>query len=134
MTLSYAISKGSTKIVDALLSSDSLNEHSKNLGLIYAARYGDVDCIKKLIDHGADIGYCDSKFSSPLYQTIVQNKYDAFNFLVSMPHIDLESRLLHAKNPLLMTAYYDRPEMFQSLLSKGVDLEAVSSKDYGLLI
>ena len=41
---------------------------------------GMVTLIIKLIDHGADINYCDSKFSSPLYQTIVQSKYDAFNF------------------------------------------------------
>ena len=127
--LSQAALKGHLGIVTYLLSTKKLDQYSKDLALIFAAQSGNVEIIKLLVADGADVNasYFEN-YLPPIYQTIIQNKLPAFQYLIESQDIDLQLVALQDSLPVLMAAFHGRIDMVKAFISKGVDLNASNSE------
>lgn len=125
--LMIAASCGASSSVTKLLEAGS-NIHAKNddlnTAILCCAYEGNVETMRILIDHEANINDVDDSGQNILMKTAKGNTLDMLNFVMSLD-IDIESRDNEGMTSLMYAACdEDAIENFIHLVSKGADIHA----------
>ena len=120
----------SLEVVEGFVNKTPLQRY-KDLALIFSAQQGHVEIMKMLVDHGADVNanYFEN-YPPALYQTIMQNKAEAFNYLIRVDTIDLNLSSMGNSLPILLAAFNNRLEMVKALVEKGVDPNSANGQGW----
>lgn len=92
-----------------------------------AAKAGNVDEVKQLLDSGARIDARNKYGYTPLFIAAFEGHLDLAKFLVS-EGADIEARAEGGRTPLAVAAFDDRFEVVQYLISVGANVHARTEK------
>jgi len=87
-----------------------------------AARYGTIDTVKVLLDHGSLINVRDRFGSSPLARAVRHNKFENMK-LILQAKAQVNVKDLAGWTPLLFAARYGTGKMVAELVKFGADLD-----------
>lgn len=124
-----AINSGDLVAFKSLVNSENLDQSHRGLTpLMYAAKVGNLEIIKYLLDKGANINSQDDYGYTALHYAVEDNKLDAVKLLIEKKaNINLVDK---DGNTILMTAANAvAPEIFQYLFEKGADIN--TANNYG---
>ena len=125
-----------------LLGSDpNIKDSNGWTALHYACQYGDLESVKILIDHHADINSFSNNKRTPLHLAAKMNRFEIVNYLIDKilskePGINkkyLNSKDDHGCTPSHLAAKEGNTKCLESLLSKGADLYATDICGWNIL-
>lgn len=95
-------------------------EEAKKEPIHIAARNGDIEAMKKLVEAGTDINLPDSFDSTPLILAAFNNRVELFDYLINAG-ADIHHRNKEGATALFHAAYHGNEHMVATLLAKGAD-------------
>ncbi len=90
--------------------------------LMFAAIYGHLTTLQRLIEKGANINVTDYKGQTPLMSATLQGHLTIVQALLSAPEIDINAKSLIGKTALHMAAGYGKDEVVKALINKGANV------------
>ena len=128
-SLTKAAKDGDINKLNALISSDNINERDPKWGwtpLHYAAYYNQIDAVKFLIEKGANVHIADEQGDTPLLLAAMVDNKDTINVLVdSGADINIPNR--NGSTPLIVAIQAGQIEIARMLIEKGADVDVVDS-------
>ena len=129
--LSLAASLGRQAATLALLAAGAdvsrvQNDEWKASVLHVAAQRGDVDIMRAVIEHGADVNAVDTIQRTPLNYAAKSNNVGAIDILVEAGAI-LEVSEISGNTPLSYAAFYIQPDALLALLKHGAHVNALNN-------
>lgn len=91
--------------------------------LAIAARFGYSECVKTLLEMGAEIEKTDRYGMTPLFLAILSKDMECLSLLIEHK-ANLEARENADLTPLAYAAFYNYPEAVKLLIEKGAQVEA----------
>ena len=89
-----------------------------------------LEIVKELVKAGADVNMGDDDGMTPLMCAILKNNITIFDFLIDLDNIDInKSDDDDLRNPLMLAASDDRPDMVRKLINAGADMFLKDSCD-----
>ncbi|WP_406723117.1 ankyrin repeat domain-containing protein [Wolbachia endosymbiont (group B) of Campaea margaritaria] len=103
----------------------NVNEQNKynNTPLHYAAGYGSLSVIEKLIEEGADVNAKNNNGSTPLHLATKNDHLDVLEKLIEKG-ANINERNKYGNTPLHWAASYGRLDVVKELINKGADIDA----------
>ena len=123
--LDVACKNGDDELVKLLLDHQPPRHFELETAFVRACEHGHISTLQLLIDHGADINYLRYG-TTPLTTACTYGQYSTAQFLlehgaaVNLPN----------KSPLLAACHSKRPELVDSLLQYGADINAETVDRY----
>lgn len=109
---------------------NSRNEEENNMTLlINFINKGELDCIKLLIEKGADVNTGDKNGTTPLYYAVLKKSKEESKVIIELlldKRADINKKNNIGHNPLLDTLSKQNYEMAEFLITKGADVNVVS--------
>ena len=124
--VSFAAGSGDNKLLRILLEKEGKLEEPRKSSLHQAIKAGDIDLVRKLIGHGADLNHKDADGYSPLREAVLSNNHQAaLALLVSGAYI--ESNCNEKVTPLASAVKRNDMEMAKLLIDHGADVNVVEA-------
>ena len=97
----------------------------QNTSLISAAIHGHLDCLKTLIEAGADVNFCNSKGVSALTAAVMGGHHKCVQELIDSG-ADVNQATILGHSPLLSSILFYHTECMDILLAAGADVNTAS--------
>jgi ankyrin repeat protein len=124
--LHFAASYHHPELISLLLARrarvDALDGRGRT-ALLIAARDGDAETARRLLDRGANVNVKGTLDFTPLHWALHMNKRDLFNVLVDFG-ADIDTPSIHGDTPLHIAATKGSLEMIGRLLALGAKIDA----------
>ncbi|MGN1309765.1 MAG: ankyrin repeat domain-containing protein, partial [Akkermansia sp.] len=104
-----------------------------NDALLEAAREGNAECVRQLLDRGADIEAKDKDGETALIRAAWYGKTEVVSLLLDRG-ADIEAKDKYGYTPLIKAAEEGKKEVVSLLLDRGADIEAKDEFGYTALI
>ncbi len=120
--LHYAAMGVSGAAVEFLLKERKFNINSQDdfgcTALIYAAYQGNLDIVRKLIEHGANVNLSDKRKKTPLHYAVSSNDFDIVSFLIETG-AETNMQDESGSTPLIYAAHNSNLPIVRALIIKG---------------
>lgn len=107
------------------MNTDTFYQMSDNIAesLIYAAKYGDVNVVKFLVEKcNADVNMLDENHTTPLHIAAIEGNYEVVKYLAEHG-ADLNTRDIEGYTPLMNATIEGNFEIVRLLILKGATFE-----------
>lgn len=101
---------------------NSVHEKDGRTALISASARGDVEVVKVLINHGADVNAKDRSGYTALFHALEARYDEVADILISQPGLDVNARGKNDVTALMRYVWRDRIEGIRKLLERGADV------------
>ena len=104
------------------------------MALIIAAKNGNINEVKRLLDNGAPANARDDENTTPLQWAAFNNHADVVRLLLDKKEVDVNIKNSHNLTPLHFAAHSNYPEVAKVLLEKGAMLMLkmnITKRHYG---
>ena len=104
-----------------------INKHRDSDGqtpLMYAARLGKTEVVRKLLGAKADVNARDNAKQSALSRALIERHDDTFELLLNQPGVDVNVKGLNNATPLITCVSRSWESCVQKLLDLGADVTA----------
>jgi ankyrin repeat protein len=98
-------------------------EDMGNASLLFASKYGEVATVKSLLDWGADIGFQDEDYCTPLHLAALYGNLGVVRLLVER-EADVDPRDRFGWTPLHYASVYGFVEISRALVEHGANVNA----------
>ncbi|XP_067653296.1 ankyrin repeat domain-containing protein 50-like [Haliotis asinina] len=128
--LHTACSRGHFDVVKYLLSLNSVDINSRGVSnrtpVMVAAYEGHKDVVELLVKHGADMSLTSRFGNNILYLACEQGYSDIVKYLLSLKCVDINSRGVSNRTPVMVAAYEGHKDVVELLVKHGADMSLTS--------
>lgn len=132
--LSLAVDKNDFSVVKNLLQQGAdINSFSEGMPiLLNAIRKGNLECVKLLVEHGADIHVCDDFGSAALHYAAMNGSLEISDYFIEKG-LDVNAGNMFLWTPLHCAAMEGHAGEIKLLLERGADVHAIDATDSSAL-
>jgi ankyrin repeat protein len=120
--LTKAVQRNHTAMVKLLLEKGA-NPNTWSPPLYFAAGQGDVEVVRLLLDHGADINETNANQTTALHQATLNGRAAVVKLLIERG-AKIEAKDQFGATPLHEAAHWGQPEAARELLDRGANVQA----------